>query len=518
MPRSLGSSPRQQTAGGAQVLPGTFGGYAFEWLGLAVILALFFGSLVYRSDTLAMQLWDESRNANNALGAALGGHWLAPYYGDHVDHWNTKPPLLIWSIAGLLKLGIEPLWALRLPNILATFATAALIGAAFRYSLKDRVAALAGPALLLCSSLYMGFHGARTGDYDAFESFFIVVYVLGFWQAFSSEPVKRHWLAAVVIGVFGAVLTKGVAGILPLPGLVIAMAASPGRALSFLKDIRTWIYGALTIALCLGYYLSRETYDPGYIAAVLQNELGGRYLKVSDEHHASALYYVKKLALGFEPGGLLSPLVLLTLMGADRRRRELSLFALAGGLALLLVISTSQTKLAWYATPIVPLFSIAVAVGVSDALRWAARRGSHELLAAGAILLAFVSMGFLRQYQSMTMTEFTQPWGTSQIQYGTALTELKRQHRTPPLTIVDSGFRGVPDDPHYNPIIDFYTTLYGRNWRIARTQPGAPLADGSLVLTCDPTGMDWLRTQYVTEPVMTRAQDCVFSSVTRPVR
>src|SRR6516165_7241321 len=77
------------------------------------LLILWFLLHILNYDSLPLQLWDESRNANNALEIARYGHWLVPTYKGVSDHWNTKPPLLIWQMAALMRLGLPPLLAIR---------------------------------------------------------------------------------------------------------------------------------------------------------------------------------------------------------------------------------------------------------------------------------------------------------------------------------------------------------------------------------------------------------------------
>ncbi len=74
-----------------------------------------------------MQLWDESRNANNALEAVRDNHLACPDLCAPARplHWNTKPPLLIWMIAALMKAGAAPLGILAGPGIAAALATLA---------------------------------------------------------------------------------------------------------------------------------------------------------------------------------------------------------------------------------------------------------------------------------------------------------------------------------------------------------------------------------------------------------
>ncbi len=93
-------------------------------VGCVCLLVLLAGLvLLLRNSTLPIQLWDESRNANNALEMSRNGHVIVTYFNGAPDHWNTKPPLLIWCMALLLRLGLPPLVAVRLPSIMAATAT-----------------------------------------------------------------------------------------------------------------------------------------------------------------------------------------------------------------------------------------------------------------------------------------------------------------------------------------------------------------------------------------------------------
>ncbi len=327
-----------------------------------------------RYDALPMQLWDESRNSNNALEMALHGRWLVPTYLGAIDHWNTKPPLLIWAMAAGLKLGLPALVALRLTSWLAAAATVGAVWGVLRFAVQDRLAALAGGVLLLSAVIYVGPHAARTGDYDALESAFLLGYVLCVWQAF--EGGRTRWLFAAAALMALGVLTKGVAALLPLPGLALYAFGRPRALGGLLKDGRTWAAAALFLVVAGGYYLTREAYDPGYLSAVAANELGGRFLQVTEHHHGSWHFYLRTLLQGAEPCAVLAVLALFTLLGRDVRRRRL---VLACGLAagsLLVVLSASRSKMEWYATPLVPLLAITTALGLSDGLRVAAGRAA----------------------------------------------------------------------------------------------------------------------------------------------
>ena len=86
----------------------------------ALLLVLTAIMVLPGSLTLPMELWDESRNANNAMEIAKHGGWMVPAFDNLPDHWNTKPPLLIWMMAALLRTGLDPMLAIRLPSVAAS--------------------------------------------------------------------------------------------------------------------------------------------------------------------------------------------------------------------------------------------------------------------------------------------------------------------------------------------------------------------------------------------------------------
>lgn len=83
------------------------------FLVLIIIVAIpIFGHL----DELPIQLWDESRLANNALEMSRSGNLIVTTWAKVPDMWNTKPPFLIWQQALLIKLLGPVDIAIRLPS------------------------------------------------------------------------------------------------------------------------------------------------------------------------------------------------------------------------------------------------------------------------------------------------------------------------------------------------------------------------------------------------------------------
>jgi 4-amino-4-deoxy-L-arabinose transferase-like glycosyltransferase len=470
----------------------------WDMLSLGALLLVGFCLVALRYDSLPLLFWDESRVANNAIEMVRSGNWLVPSYGGVPDHWHTKPPLLIWQVSVLMWLGLPPLLAVRLPTMLAALATVGVMWGVCRYALRDRAAATVSGFLLLSSLYYTKIHIARTGDYDALLTFFTLCYVLAFWKSIEQAgTVRITWFAVSGAGLVLAVMTKGVAGTFALVGL-FGFSLVSGRLLILLGNVRVWLLALIALSLCLAYYGSREQFDPGYLQAVWQNELGGRLIASIEGHAGGPLFYMVRLGALFEPGVVLLPLVALTIFGTDERRRSLAALCLSCGASILVIITTAQTKMVQYPAPILPFLAIATALGVSDGLRWIK---AHELqmpaplrvmplqIALG-LVLALTSAVTLYRNQVVDLRSAQQA-SNGQLWYGALFEELRAQRNVAQLVVLDTGIEALAGDEalvNYNPVLKFYTEM-ARTKGLVVSVAGfdTPISAGELAATCDPT-------------------------------
>lgn len=113
----------------------------------------------------------------------------------------------------------------------------------------------------------------------------------------------------------------------------------------------------------LGFYLIRESLNPGYLSAVVKNEWGGRFLSTIENHDHSSFYYfdnfidfqLKEWYI-FVPAGIVTGL-----LSNDKKLASLALFILVIVFAYFILISLSQTKLEWYDVPMYPFIAIFIA-------------------------------------------------------------------------------------------------------------------------------------------------------------
>jgi 4-amino-4-deoxy-L-arabinose transferase-like glycosyltransferase len=69
---------------------------------LFVVLGVF--PVFMHLDTLPIRIWDEARQAVNALEMWENGNFLVTHFEGSPDMWSTKPPLLIWLQVALIGL------------------------------------------------------------------------------------------------------------------------------------------------------------------------------------------------------------------------------------------------------------------------------------------------------------------------------------------------------------------------------------------------------------------------------
>jgi 4-amino-4-deoxy-L-arabinose transferase-like glycosyltransferase len=320
-----------------------------------------------------VQMWDESRLAVNALEMALNGNLIVTHFDDSPDMWNTKPPLLVWMIALCMKIVGYNEFALRLPSALSAMSTAIIIFIFASKYLKDIKISLVSGLVLITSYGFIGYHTGRSGDYDALLVLWITIYSLSYFIYLHSNEQKQqnfYWSIATVTIIL-AVLTKGIAGILPLPGILLYTAYQKKMG-KLLFSSRFYISLILFSGVVLGYYLLREHYNPGYITAVFNNEVGGRYLEVNENHSAPFGYYIHNLIkYRFMPWIYVFPVgLLISIFSVKKKLKNIGIFGFFYLIGYLLIISLAKTKLDWYDNPLYPIAALVIGVGISEIFNW----------------------------------------------------------------------------------------------------------------------------------------------------
>jgi len=329
-------------------------------VGIIICILIYFPIFSFLG-TLPIRIWDEARLAINAVEMVKSGNLITTSYESKPDIWNTKPPLMIWLQALSMKvIGINE-FAVRLPSALAAFFTCLLLFmVTIRYSGNIWFSAIT-ILILVTSQGYIHNHAVRTGDYDALLAFFMAGYSLCIFHYLNTRNKQYYRYFFVLITM--AVLTKGIAGLLFLPGIFIFVVAV--RMLpALLKDRTTW-YGLFFFIACVGsYYLLRESQNPGYLKNVMENEIAGRYLSEIENHKEPYDFYFKKIY--YNRFAYFFPLFGFAIFGnlflKDKQLTKFSIFASILVISFLLIISAGVSKMEYYDLPIYPFMALVTGI------------------------------------------------------------------------------------------------------------------------------------------------------------
>lgn len=440
-------------------------------LALLLVLALAGVAFLDGIRSRPITLWDESRLAVNAAEMVASGNWLVTTYEGRPDLWNTKPPLLVWLQAALLRLGLPGAVAVRLPSALAATACAVGLLLVGHRMLRDTLAGAVAALVLVGSPGFAGVHVARSGDYDALLALLVGATLVAFfaWSESDDDARRRRWLAAFWLLLLAALLTKSVHALIGLPALLLH-AALTGRLRRLLLARGMYLGLAATAGAVALFVLLRERAAPGYLDAMLANDVLGRYLDTVERHAAPAGYYLRGFVDGrFAPWILLLPAAAAaTLAGRRDRGWRLSLLALLFALTALLVLETARTKIHWYDAQLYPPLALVVGVGVARVVHrlldrraaspgavLPARAAGREALAAASFLVLPLAINLRAPGRDIVSGYAVTD--DPRLRYGGLFAALRERTPAPlRLQVVDDGFL---EGARYNAPLRFHVVL-----------------------------------------------------------
>jgi 4-amino-4-deoxy-L-arabinose transferase-like glycosyltransferase len=235
-----------------------------------ILPVLCYFSFFLHLNSFPMQLWDESRQAVNAFEMLQTKNFFVTYYNGQPDMWNTKSVFYVWFVALSMKLFGYNLIALRLPSALFGIATVFFIFHFCKNYLEEIRIGIFSALVLITSVVFLGTHVSRTADSDGLVTLLISIYSLSFFKFLESDDVKYFWTFIFCLAL--AVLTKSMVGLFMLPALFIYTLIK-NKVRKVFINVR-FVFGLLIfIGIVGGIYFLRAAQNPGYLKAVLNNEL-----------------------------------------------------------------------------------------------------------------------------------------------------------------------------------------------------------------------------------------------------
>lgn len=334
---------------------------------------------------------DEGRNAAIALEMAGGSGWLVP----HLDGlpFLDKPFLFFAAAAAAIRLFGAAEWAVRLPSLLATWATLGLTLWFSRRLFGRETAWVAGTAF---ATALLTLAYARIVIFDALLTFFVTLALIAFYLAIeerrgdAGRARRILWPMVAWAAMAGGVFTKGPVALL-LPLLVAVPFAAWRRRPGAVWHPAGWL---LHLALVVPWVALVERAVPGFLHYSLVTESWQRLTTDALHRTGPSWYFLPVLA-----GGAF-PWIVVALAAGWRRAREAmrgeqrpALVFLGLWIALPLVFfSLSHSKRAGYVLPLMP------AVALLAAWSWSlagARRRTVRVAAVGwlALSVPFLAVG-----------------------------------------------------------------------------------------------------------------------------
>jgi 4-amino-4-deoxy-L-arabinose transferase-like glycosyltransferase len=356
---------------------------------------------------------DEAHYANSAIAMARQGDWLTPRFMGRYALY--KPPLLVWAAAASSRLlGISRL-GLRLP--VAIFSALSL-GLIFLWAgeLAGWQAGAVAGALLLSNRLWHTLAALSMTD-----GLLLAFYIAAFYAIFcdpwlESRPALFGFSGAVA----AAILTKGIAGILPLAVLGLYWLAA--RRQERPAFARVCLAAALALALAAPWFVYQFAVHPRWFWTehFAVEILGfGAGAPPQTSHENQALFYVMRLAFT-DPLLLAAAVVAIPAFLADLRRRSTAPVLLAAWIAVMLAAALGwRYRNAAYLLPLVPALALLAAA-------W----GPYRARRYAPWMLVALAAGFLVKCSAPEL-----PWG---LDYRTSTV----QHTAPILSAYCEQARG----------------------------------------------------------------------------
>lgn len=349
-------------------------------------------------DVIPMQIWDESRVADQAMEMIRSHNWLIPTYRNEPDMWMTKPPMLVWLQILCMKIVGYNEYGIRLPSALAALGLCLILFWLFAKKAADPFTGLITVIVLITIPGYVINHGTRTGEYDSLLTFFMAAYAISFFLY--CEENKRKYLSITFVFLILACLTKGIQGLVFLPALFI-YAIYKKKVASTFKAWQFYAGVAGFFIFVVGYYLLREHYNPGFLKTMQENEIGGRYSKTVEGHEGNAWDYFNQLINTYFTYWylLVIPGVLTGIYSKEVWIRNLTIFSTLVAGIYLAVLSNGQTKVYWYLLPLYPFLAIIVAVFLYTACKLLASIDIRKIgMSHNVLPYAFLLMILLTPY------------------------------------------------------------------------------------------------------------------------
>lgn len=331
-----------------------------------LLLTLVFGGLFFSFlGNRPLAAPDEGRYVEIPREMAETGDYVTPRLNGL--KYFEKPPLMYWLQTLPIKaFGIKE-WAMRLP-----LAILALLGCLMTYLFTRRLWGRTEgfwSATFLGSSLLYTVLG-RLITLDLGVSFFLTGMLFSFICAVEDLKNRRWWMWASAAMAAGAVLTKGLIGLV-IPGAIVFFWLLLTNRWSLLKELYLPSNIGLFVLLAAPWHILASLKNPGFFDFYFIHEHFERYLTTVHRRHQPLWFFLPIILLGFFPW---TSFLFRGLKNAFPkslkacRENSKTLFFLLWALVPFVFFSLSNSKLIPYILPIFPALAVLCALKIPEHL------------------------------------------------------------------------------------------------------------------------------------------------------
>lgn len=462
-------------------------------IAVIAIILLSIIPLFYKLSELSIRIYDEGRLAINAYEMYKNGNFITTYYNGLPEMWNTKPPLLIWlQTLGLHIFGVNE-FALRLPIALASLFTAIFI---FYFSSKKLVSTYAGfiaSVVLITSFGFVNFHASRTGDYDNLVTLFMIIGAFSYFSFLNTWNNRELYIFFIAISL--GVLTKSITALLLGPSL-LAFTLIEKKLPKLLYNKHLYLGILVFIIPVFSYYFAREYQNPGYINAVVENELTGRYLQTIENHSHGFSFYFDMMRMHHYSEWFYISLASMVLgfFNQNKTIRKFHLFLVINSISFFLIISFAQTKLEWYNIPLYPLLATIIGISFQTIIQRANQVINHKHHTISNFAFAILTVAVLYTPYQKVFNRWLNPkefsWDISNYEFAYYLKSvISKTQNIENHTI-------VYDD--YLPNIEFYIHALNEQGQKAERRSMEEIKVGDKIITFQAKVKEYIENKFTT--------------------
>ncbi|HEX4858628.1 MAG TPA: glycosyltransferase family 39 protein [Usitatibacteraceae bacterium] len=308
---------------------------------------------------------DEGRYSEIAREMAATGDFVTPRLNGL--KYFEKPPMQYWATALAFRLFGESEWTARLYTALCGLGCVLLM-ALVGWRLYDEETGLIAALVLLSAPYFAALNEIVTLDMGL--TFWMTLSLAGFLLAMNGPAAQaRRWMLVAWAGAAGAVLSKGLIGIV-FPAAGVGLYVLVQRDWALLKRLE-WLRGAaLFLLLAAPWFVAVSLANAEFARFFFIHEHFERFLTTTHRRTEPAWFFLPILFAGFLPWALA---LLPAAWGGWRRAPALTgddhsfaplTFILLFCAFILAFFSASGSKLPAYILPMFPVLALVIAVYV----------------------------------------------------------------------------------------------------------------------------------------------------------